>query len=389
MGEKAFVYNEKMHTYKGFLIAGGAVVVAFLIAYLNPFDVKLKSVEPRITNFAECIAAGNPAMESYPRQCAHEGQTFVEEISGTFPTIASPFPFQELTIPYLRQRQYRSILSELKQAYEGADYTAFLTSYDSDGLHINALLTQPKGDIPQAGWPAIVFVHGYIPPQNYRTRENYNAYVDYLAKSGFVVFKIDLRGHGESEGEPSGAYYSGDYIIDTLNARAALQSTHYVDPDRIGLWGHSMAGNIVFRSFVAAQNIPAAVIWAGAVYTYTDFSQYRISDGSYQSPPADSERVRKRQELFDMYGAFTETSSFWQQVVPTNYLEGVTGALEINHAVDDAVVSLEYSRNLMQVLDGTSITHELHEYPTGGHNISGTSFTSAMQNTVQFFKQNL
>jgi hypothetical protein len=34
-----------------------------------------------VTNFAECIAAGNPAMESYPRQCAHEGQTFTEEIT--------------------------------------------------------------------------------------------------------------------------------------------------------------------------------------------------------------------------------------------------------------------------------------------------------------------
>ncbi len=35
-----------------------------------------------VTNFEECIAAGNPAMESYPRQCIHEGQHFVEDISG-------------------------------------------------------------------------------------------------------------------------------------------------------------------------------------------------------------------------------------------------------------------------------------------------------------------
>ncbi len=33
-----------------------------------------------ITNFEECIAAGNPAMESYPRQCMANGQTFVEII---------------------------------------------------------------------------------------------------------------------------------------------------------------------------------------------------------------------------------------------------------------------------------------------------------------------
>ena len=34
-----------------------------------------------ITNFKECAAAGNPVMESYPRQCAANGQTFIEKIS--------------------------------------------------------------------------------------------------------------------------------------------------------------------------------------------------------------------------------------------------------------------------------------------------------------------
>lgn len=34
-----------------------------------------------ISNFDECVAAGNPIMESYPEQCAADGQTFVKEIS--------------------------------------------------------------------------------------------------------------------------------------------------------------------------------------------------------------------------------------------------------------------------------------------------------------------
>ncbi|MCK4669989.1 MAG: hypothetical protein KAT43_02205 [Nanoarchaeota archaeon] len=33
-----------------------------------------------INSFDECIAAGNPAMESYPRQCRAGDQTFVEQI---------------------------------------------------------------------------------------------------------------------------------------------------------------------------------------------------------------------------------------------------------------------------------------------------------------------
>lgn len=32
----------------------------------------------KVTSFEECVAAGNPVMESYPRQCRHNGQTFTE-----------------------------------------------------------------------------------------------------------------------------------------------------------------------------------------------------------------------------------------------------------------------------------------------------------------------
>ena len=34
-----------------------------------------------IKNFEQCVASGNPVMESYPRQCRAEGQTFVEQIN--------------------------------------------------------------------------------------------------------------------------------------------------------------------------------------------------------------------------------------------------------------------------------------------------------------------
>ncbi len=34
-----------------------------------------------ITSFEECVAAGNPVMESYPEQCAADGQTFTRDIT--------------------------------------------------------------------------------------------------------------------------------------------------------------------------------------------------------------------------------------------------------------------------------------------------------------------
>jgi dipeptidyl aminopeptidase/acylaminoacyl peptidase len=302
------------------------------------------------------------------------------------PSTPAPFLFQEITIPYLRGRDYQSTLGPMQEYQDSSTYTSYLTSYDSDGLKINGLITIPKEEGPH---PAIVFVHGYIAPTTYRTTEKYVDYVNYLARNGFVVFKIDLRGHGDSQGDPGGSYYSGDYIVDTLNAYSALQNADFVDPKKIGLWGHSMAGNVLSRVIAVKKDIPAAVIWAGAGYTYSDLAEYRLMDRSYRPPSTDTERLRKRQLLNDSYGTFNADSWFWKLVPATNYLDGVKTAIEIHHAADDDVVSVEYSRNLMKVLDPTNIPHSLFEYQTGGHNITGSSFTQAMQRTVEFFKENL
>lgn len=302
----------------------------------------------------------------------------------------SELAFKELTIPFLSEREYESSLTSLEEDSNNSNYTSYLTSYTSDGFLVNGLLTRPDGQMPAGGFPAIIFVHGYIPPANYVTTSNYSAYVDYLARNGFVVFKIDLRGHGNSEGEASGAYYSGDYIVDVLSAKNALSKLDFVNPERIGLWGHSMAGNVTFRSFVADRNIPAIVIWAGAVYTYEDWQEFGLNDNSYRPPEMSSERLRTRRMLFDAHGEFDNESPFWKMVVPTNYLEGLSGAIQLNHAVNDDVVDIGYSRGLAEILENyPGIEFELNEYQSGGHNISGTAFNEAMQSSVRFFEENL
>lgn len=302
----------------------------------------------------------------------------------------TPYPFYELTIPYLREQTYESTLAPLEEVSSNGSYTSYVTSYTSNGLKINGLLTRPTGDAPEGGWPAIVFIHGYIPPRSYETLgQPYSRYVDYLASQGFVVFKIDLRGHGNSEGEPGGAYYSADYVIDTLSARSALASAEFINKDKIGLWGHSMAGNVSLRALAAHPEIPAAVIWGGAGFSYTDLVTYRISDASFDPSQSSSTRMRKREQIRKLYGDPDPSKPFWQQMAPTSYLNELQGAVQLHHAVDDDVVSINYSRDLNALLDKTSVPHEFYEYESGGHNITDPGFTQAMERTTAFFKKHL
>ncbi len=301
----------------------------------------------------------------------------------------SSIPFERLTIPYLKQKVYDGSVNKLEQYRQNNNYTSYTTSYDSENLKINALLTLPNQEKPENGWPAIVFVHGYIPPNQYQTTQRYQDYVDYLARNNFVVFKIDLRGHGNSEGEPSSAYYSSDYVIDTLNTYQALEKLDFVNPDKIGLWGHSMAGNIIIRSILAKPDIPAAVVWSGSVFTYQDFIDYGIDDDSYQPPDPDSPRRKRRQELFDTYGRFRLESNFWSQVSPLDYLSDIQGSIQLHHATNDNVVNIEYSRNIYNLLMQNNINSEIYEYQQGGHNLVSPAFSNAMNRTVNFFKNQL
>lgn len=42
---------------------------------------RVTTIAPTVTDFASCVQAGYPVMESYPRQCASpDGRSFIEDV---------------------------------------------------------------------------------------------------------------------------------------------------------------------------------------------------------------------------------------------------------------------------------------------------------------------
>ena len=263
----------------------------------------------------------------------------------------------------------------------GTNYSQQIVSYLSEGLKIYGLLTVPLAKMPEGGWPAIIFVHGYIPPKEYSTTGNYPTYQAKLARAGFVTFKPDLRGHGKSEGEAVMAHYSEKYVVDTLYAINYLKKYSLVNPERLGYWGHSNGGEIGLRILVISKDIKAASLWAGVVGSYEDmFETYNNKIDFLQT--ATSSALVIENDLP------SKNTKFWGQLDPYNYLADISAKVELQHGTADDSVPVELSRSLKQALEQHDQVPDYYEYLGDDHNISN-NVNQAFQRSIKFYQENL
>jgi len=293
-----------------------------------------------------------------------------------------------MSIAYMRAQQYPGSDIVVEQELDrGANYRRYYAWYESEGLRIYGLLTIPDGEMPEGGWPAIVFNHGYIPPDIYRTTERYIAYVDRIARSGYIVYRIDYRGHDRSEGEANGAYGSPDYTIDLLNAVASIKKHPQVNPEKIGMWGHSMGGYLTLRAMVITKDVKVGVIWAGVVASYPDLIYNWRRTGNFT--PSPSSRGRGwRTRWIEQYGTPEENPDFWAAVSANTYVADLSGPLQLHHGTADEDVPLAFSIRLAEEVRAAGGIADLYTYEGDNHNIS-KYFTTAMDRTIAFFDQYL
>lgn len=96
-----------------------------------------------ITNFEQCQKAGYPVMESYPRQCRADGETFVEELPDSAQKddlirLTNPLPNQSISSPLTVEGEARGTWF-----FEG-DFPVVLTNWD--GLIIATGIAQAQGE---------------------------------------------------------------------------------------------------------------------------------------------------------------------------------------------------------------------------------------------------
>ena len=280
-------------------------------------------------------------------------------------------------ISSLRARSYGGgEIERVRVLAETPDFTRYLIRYPSDGLSIQGFMNVPKGVEPP--YRVVVVAHGYVNPDTYPLLPYTTPYADALARAGFLVVHPGYRGHTGSDDGPN-PFRSG-YTIDVLNLVALLKQQSDVRPDAVGLFGHSMGGEVTIKALVTRpQDIRAAVLygamgadawenwnlinwkWAGGWFLYDGpFSPWRDRD------------------------AFALAS-------PINYLDLVQSAVQIHHGTADDTVPFAWSAGLADALRDQGKEVEFYAYRGASHSFwtGSVAYNLLMQRSIAFFDSHL
>ena len=136
------------------------------------------------------------------------------------------------------------------------DSTIIYTSCDS--IQLAATLALPDGG--QQRYPSVVLMSGTGQQDRDCTMAGHRVFKeisDYLVNRGIAVLRTDDRGTGKSSGNYSYAT-TADFAADALAAVAYLKSRPDIDPQQIGLLGHSEGGASI--SIAASQSQDVAFL---------------------------------------------------------------------------------------------------------------------------------
>jgi len=178
----------------------------------------------------------------------------------------------------------------------------------ADGKRLSALLYTPDGVDGAHKAPGILAVHGYI-----NSRETQSGFAIEFARRGYVVLALDQSGHGLSQPPAFANGYGGP---DALKYLRALET---VDPDNIGLEGHSMGGWAVLAAAAAQPDGYKAMVLEGS------------APGSFGAPQGTQAFPRNLAVVFSAYDEFSDL--MWDvptgvDVVRSPKLKEIFGTLE-------------------------------------------------------------
>lgn len=268
-------------------------------------------------------------------------------------------------IEQLRRKEYKKGEIKIEETIEKNDaYTGYLISYASEDLTIYGRMNVPNGRGP---FPVIILNHGYYNTTSFRSGDGTQTMADILARDGYITVASDYRGHGRSESDGQRGGHRPEYSIDVLNLLASIESIEKADIERIGMWGHSMGGEVSMRAIEATDKVKAVALWAPTSADAADNHGFYGGGRQPQSAPD------------------PETEG----ISPINYLHYITAAISIHQGLEDTEVRPEWSKELNDALKKEGKTVEYFEYQGQDHNFRNLGWDEVSDRTLKFYNKYL
>jgi dipeptidyl aminopeptidase/acylaminoacyl peptidase len=288
------------------------------------------------------------------------------------PTITpTPNPFAGYTIPELAARSYGGtdlyIVGEVEQA---AGFTRYQVEWISDGIVVTGLMNIPIGEGP---FPVIIANHGYIDPAVYVPGLDSRPMGDFFAQHGYATIMPDYRGYAGSDDGPNPMRIG--YAMDVMNLVEMLHLIINLDPERVGVVGHSMGGGVSTYVMVLSDRVDAVSLY-GSMSADQAANWQHIHD---MWSPGGMEVVART------YGAPQENPEGYASISPINYLNLVSMPVNIHHGTLDDQVPIAWSVDLANRLSAAGAETTLYTYPDAGHTFRNPEMTTFLLRDLEFF----
>ncbi|HEX7930596.1 MAG TPA: alpha/beta fold hydrolase, partial [Sphingomicrobium sp.] len=131
-------------------------------------------------------------------------------------------------------------------------------TFESDGLKLSGVLHVPEGYAGRP-LPAFIVCHGFVGSKDESHAE---IQAQMLEAFGYVALRFDFRCCGESEGERA-QVRCFDQVADAKNALTWLAKRPEVDPERIGITGHSFGAAVAVYTAGVDQRVACCLSSCG------------------------------------------------------------------------------------------------------------------------------
>ena len=231
-----------------------------------------------------------------------------------------------------------------------------------DGVQLDACAMKPPDFNPKKKYPVLFYVYGE--PMGTTVTDSWggsrNLWHLLLSQQGYIVMSVENRGTNVPRGrEWRKIIYRQIGILASADQAAALQAIikrwDYVDPDRIGVWGHSGGGAMTLNLMFRYPDLYRTGIASAAV------AHQRYYDSIYQ------ERFMNLPK---------DNPEGYEKGSPVNFAHQLKGNLLIIHGTGDHNVHYQHAELVVNELVKNNKPFSMMSYPNRHHGISeGTNTT--------------